>query len=249
MRAVIYKIISFYEMRAKALGVLVANAQKALKESERKRKADEQAEKIENFVKEITTEVNNMVTRIYFQKERKQMTDDQTKVSVDFVNFVKTLTKNVQSLLRRFQNSRTFEEKIDKEMKELETHVRRRLKEFDEVLQETPDTMTNRLNKYAGNIAAGIRERLDALAWVWYRRMWNRENMRTTRTFDSKINLDVSSSLTKSLANNAEEGSPGEVIDPQDSELEALFDGLNTININEANSNSEKSERQIHLKV
>lgn len=249
MRAIIYKIMCFYEMRAKALTVLVANTQKVLKEGERKRKADDQAEKIENFVKDITMEVNNMLTRFYFRKERKQMTDAQTKALVDFVNFVKTLTRNVQSLLRRFQKSRTFEEKIDREMKELETHVRQRLKEFDEVLSETSDTLTNRLNKYAGDIAAGIRGRLKALAWAWYRRMWIRENMRTAQTFDNKINLDVSSSLTRPLAHDTEEGSLKEFIDSGDSELETLFDEPSMIGINEVNSNSEKTEGKIHLKV
>lgn len=254
MRGVIDNIISFYEMRAKALAVLVANTQKVLKETERKEKTEEQAKKIENFVKDITMRINNMLTKFYFLKERKnrkqeQMTNAQTRALVDFVNFVKTLTKNVQSLLRRFQNSQTFEEKLDKEMKEIESHVRRRLKEFDEVLQETPDTLTNRLNKYAGDIAAGIRGRLKALAWAWYRRMWIREDMRTTQTFDSKINLDVNSSLTKPLAHSIKDDSLREFVDPCDSELEALFDGSNMININKANNNREKSERQIHLKV
>ena len=241
-------------MRAKALSVFVANTQKALKESERKGKADNQAKKIENFVKEITMEVNNMLTKFYWLKERKnrkreQMTNEQTRALADFVAFVKTLAKQVCPLLIRFEKSQTFEEKIDKEMKELEAHVRQRLKEFDETLSETPDTLTNRLNKYAGNIAAGIRGRLKALALAWYRRMWIRENMRTTQTFDSKINLDVNNSLTKPLTQSIKEDSSTGYIDPQDSELEALFDGPNMININEANSNSKKSERQAHLRV
>ena len=241
-------------MRAKALTVFVANTQKILKEAERKEKTEGQAKKIENFVKDITMKVNNVLTKFYWLKERKDrkqepMTNVQTRALVDFVNFVKTLTKNVQSLLRRFQKSRTFEEKIDKEMKELETHVRQKLKEFDEVLSGTPDTLINRLNKYAGDIAAGIRERLKALTWAWYKRMWIRENMRTTQTFDGKINLDVSSNLTKPLAHSIKGNSLRESIDLRDSELEALSDGPSMIDINEANSNSEKSERQIQLKV
>jgi vacuolar-type H+-ATPase subunit I/STV1 len=246
--------MSFYEMRAKTLSVFVANTQKVLKEAERKEKAEGQAERIENFVKDITMRVNNMLTKFHWLKERKNrkqepMTNAQTKALVDFANFVKTLAQNVQSLLKRFQKSQTFEEKLDKEMKELETHVRQKLKEFDEAMSETPDTLINRLNKYAGNIAAGIRGRLKALAWVWYRRMWIRENMRTTQTFDSKINLDISSSLTKPLADSIKEDSLRESIDPRDSELEAFFDRPSMIDINEANSNSEKSECQIQLKV
>lgn len=241
-------------MRAKALTVLVANTQKILKEAERKRKADDQAEEIENFVKDITMRVNNMLTKFYWLKERKnrkqeQMTNAQTRALADFAAFAKTLAKQVCSLLTRFEKSQTFEEKIDIEMKELETHVRQKLKEFDEALSETPDILINRLSKYAGNIAAGIRGRLKALALVWQKRKWTRENIGTTPTVDNKINLDVSSSLTRPLAHDTEEGSLKEFIDSRDSKLEALFDGPNMIGINEANSNSNKSERQIHLKV
>ncbi len=254
MKAIIYKIMNFYEMRAKTLSVFAAGTQKILKEAERKGETYEQTEKIENFVKDITMRINNMLTRFYFLKDRKnrkqeQMTNAQTRALADFAAFVKTLAKQVCSLLIRFEKSQTFEEKLDKEMKEIETHVRQKLKEFDEALSETPDTLTNRLSKYVGDIAAGIRGRLKVLALAWYRRMWIRENMRTTQTFDSKINLDVSSSLTKPLAHSIKEDSLRESIDPRDSELEALFDGPNMININEANSNSEKSERQIQLKV
>ena len=158
MRAIICNIITFYEMRAKALSVFVANTQKILKESERKGKADDQAEKIENFIKNLTMEVNNMLTRFYFQKEHEQMTDDQRKALVDFVNFVETLTKSVQSLLRRYQKSQTFEEKIDKEMKELEAHFKQRLKEFDEALNGRDDTLTSRLNKCVGDVLSRARK-------------------------------------------------------------------------------------------
>jgi len=236
-------------MRAKALSVFVANTQKILKESERKGKADDQAEKMENFVKNLTMEVNNMLARFYFQKEHEQMTDDQRKALVDFVNFVKTLIKSVQSLLRRYQKSQTFEEKLDKEIKELEDHVKQKLKEFDEALSETSDTLTNHLSKYVCDIAAGIRGRLKALALVCQRRKLTRENTGTTLTVDNKINLDVSSSLTKPLAHNIKEDSLTGPIDSRDSKLETLFDGPNMININEANSDSEKSERQIRFKV
>lgn len=168
MGAIIRNVITFYEMRAEALSVLVANSQKALRESEldKKRKADEQAEKLENFVKDLSIDVNNMLTRFWFQKEHKQrknepMTDDETRALADFVSFVKTLTKSVRSLLRRFQkgSGRPFEEKLDKEIEEIETDVKRRLKEFDEVLEETlteeSGTLKKRLSEYVGNMVGG----------------------------------------------------------------------------------------------
>lgn len=123
-------IVTFYEMRAKALDVLVTNTQKALKEfvPDKERKANEQAEKLEDFVRGLIRDINNMLTRFWFQKERKQMTDEQANSLVDFLNFTKTLTKEIRSLLTRFQRSQTFEEELDKEIKDIETHVKQRLK-------------------------------------------------------------------------------------------------------------------------
>jgi hypothetical protein len=83
-----------------------------------------------------------MLTKFYFLRERKnrkqeQMTDRQVKAITEFVIFVRTLTENVRSLLRRFQDGHTFEEKIDEEIRGLETCVGQRLKEFDRALDET----------------------------------------------------------------------------------------------------------------
>jgi hypothetical protein len=65
------------------------------------------------------------------------MTDRQVKAITEFVIFVRTLTENVRSLLKRFQDGHTFEEKIDEEIRGLETCVGQRLKEFDKALDET----------------------------------------------------------------------------------------------------------------
>lgn len=145
-------------MRAKALSILVANSEKALEESgidrERKAKANERATKLENFVRGLIRDVNNMLTRFWFQKERKQMTEVQTKYLADFVNFTKTLVKDVRSLLTRFQSVRgqTFEEKLDREIEEIETQAKKRLKEFDETLNGRSHTLKKRLSKYVGNV-------------------------------------------------------------------------------------------------
>lgn len=145
-------------MRAKALSILVANAEKALKEfaPDKEKRANEQAERIENFVKGLSSDVGNMLARFWFQKERKQMTDHQVKILEEFVNFTKTLTKDVRSLLRRFEKGQTFEEKIDKEIKEIETYVRKKLREFDEAMSGTSDTSKKRLSKYVDNIVSGV---------------------------------------------------------------------------------------------
>jgi exonuclease VII large subunit len=139
-------------MQAKALGVLVANTQKALEQSEKERKANEQIQRLENFVKDLTMDLNNMLTKFYWLKERKQrrqeeMTPEQVNGMVNFAHFVKSLTEKVHSVLGYFQKSPTFAEKIDRDMKELEAHIKAELKKFNEVLEETPDTLAIRLSK------------------------------------------------------------------------------------------------------
>lgn len=161
MKGIIDNIMTFYDLQAKALGILIANTQNALEASDRERIADQQAERIENFVKDLVMDLNNRITRFYFLKEHKQrknesMNSDQIKNLVDFANFTKTLTKDVRLLLTRFQKThgQTFEKKFDKEIKQMETYVKGRLKGFDKTLEEsltgTHNTWKERLKEYAG---------------------------------------------------------------------------------------------------
>ena len=161
MKSIINNIINLYEIQAKALSVLVANTEKALEQSENQRKANEQVQRVENFVKDLIMNLNNMLAKFYFLKDRKnrkqeQMTDSQMKAVTEFAVFVKTLTKKVCSLLNRFQEGHTFEEKIDKEIRELDAGIGQSLKEFDEALDETSGTLTIRLINFAKNIAGSF---------------------------------------------------------------------------------------------
>ena len=173
MRGIIDNIITFYEMRAEALGVLVANTQKAIEESapDRERMDSEQEEKLNNFVKDLTDDVADMLTRFRFQKERKlrnneQMSDDEVRNLADFTNFVKTLTEDLRSLLTRFQSApgRMVGDEFDKETGQMEIYVKKRLKEFDKVLNGTNKTLRSRLRESVGNVISRIgmlsRERL-----------------------------------------------------------------------------------------
>jgi len=171
MRGIINNIINFYEIQTKALAVLVANTQKALEQSEKERKANEQIQRVESFVKDL----NNMLTRFYFLKERKDrkqepMTDGQVKAVTEFAIFVKTLTEKVCSLLYRFQENQTFEEKIDEEIKRLETYVKKSIKEFDEVLEDTMTgkgrTFIKRLAKRLGNVTSGVCRQRIGETWI-----------------------------------------------------------------------------------
>jgi hypothetical protein len=168
MRGIINNIIGFYEMQAEVLDVLLVNTRKALEQSEKERNADEQAQRVENFVRNLIMNLNNMLAKFYFLRDRKnrkqeQMTDRQVKAITGFVIFVETLTENVRSLLRRFQDGHTFEEKIDEEIKGLETCVGQRLKEFDRALDETNGTLTIHPIKVARNVAGSFADQLGKL--------------------------------------------------------------------------------------
>ena len=207
MRGIINNIINFYEMQAKALNVLLANTQKALEQSEKERKANEQAQRVENFVKELTMDLNNMLTKFYFLKDRKnrrqeQMTDRQAKAMAEFAIFVKTLTNNVCSLLKRFQEGQTFEEKIDKEIKELEAGIGQKLREFDKALDETNDTLTIRLIKFVQNITGSFARLIQV-----------------QRIFPAMANRRKPDKLLKKSTQNIKEDSPARIQDTSDNEL------------------------------
>ncbi len=160
MKDVIHNIITFYEMRAQTLGVLVANTQRVLEEfgPDTETKANEQREKLQNFVKVLTIDVNDMLTRFWFRKERKQinheqMTDAEVKNLADFANFAETLAKDIRSLLIHFEDVRgqQFEEGFDKEVKQMETYVKKKLKEFEKTLTMREDNLKSRFSNYVYN--------------------------------------------------------------------------------------------------
>jgi hypothetical protein len=168
MKGIINNIINFYDTETKVLNVLIANTQKTLNDLNREKKAAEPAERVENFVKDLTVDLNNMLTKFYFLKDRKdrkheQMTDRQVKAVTEFAVFVKTLAGNVGSLLKRFQPDLTFEEKVDEEIRELEASVGRRLKGFDKALDETNSALAIHPIKFARNIAGSFADQLGNL--------------------------------------------------------------------------------------
>lgn len=162
MRGIINNII-LYEMRAQTLGILVANTQKALGHFGQGAEniSDRHTERLTSLVNDLTTDMRDMLTRFWFLKERKQkknepMTGDQVDNLANFADFTKALTKDIRSLVARFQKAhgRTFEKKFDKELKQIETHVKKRLKEFDRSLEDTlagtRSTCKEGLREYVG---------------------------------------------------------------------------------------------------
>jgi len=158
MSGIIDNIITLQRMRTKALGVLVTNTEKALKgqTADKEKTAEGQAEKLENFVKNVTADVNSVPTRFWFQKERRRLSDEQVRNLADFVSFTQSLTEKVRELLTCFQNSETFEKTNERELQQLQARVAQKLKEFDDALNGTSDTLKKRLSKRVGNVVNGV---------------------------------------------------------------------------------------------
>jgi len=191
MKGIIDNIITFYSIQGKALSILIANTQKALDQSEKERKANEQMQRVENFVKDLTMSLNNMLTKFHFLKDRKsrkqeRLSEEQTKAAAEFAIFVKNLTENARSsLLNRSQQSQSFAEKIDKEIRELEAGVGWRLRAFDKALDETNETPTL-LVKFARNITSGVSSVLQACGSIF-----SVKNRRKSGTLPEKPAYDI----------------------------------------------------------
>lgn len=232
MKGIIDNIITFYSIQAKARSILIANTQKALEQSEKERKINEQTQRIENFVKDLIMNLNNMLTKFHFLKERKnrkqeQFTVGQTKAITEFAVLVKSLTGNVSSLLKRFQAEGTFEEKIDKEMKGLEVSVRQKLKEIDKALDETKDTLTNCIISSAQNIVSSFTKLIQV-----------------QRTF--LPNSRKADGLLEESTQNTSQDSPARIQDSGADQLEDLF---NCSDIKSITSHNRKSKFLMDLKV
>jgi len=155
------------------MSILLANTQKALQELAPREEViiDAQQEKLNSFVRSLTTAVRDTLTRFWFLKERKQrkgeaMTDEEITRLSDFANFVKTLTEDVRSLATRSTGSgqQSFEQEFEKELQKIGTYVRKRLKEFDVALDRKNDTFKSRLTKSARGVLGHFRKFLMGIA-------------------------------------------------------------------------------------
>lgn len=153
---VIGRIISFSQMQAAVMSILMTNTEKALHEFAPYEEdiGGPQNERLNKFSKSVTTAVGDMLTRFWFQIERKQrenkpMSDDEIKNVRDLVSFVRNLIENMRSLPNHFQSidNRTFEAEFDKKLQEVEAYTKKRLQEFDEALDGTGKDLKSRLGK------------------------------------------------------------------------------------------------------
>jgi hypothetical protein len=230
MKNIINNIINYYQMQAKALDVLVTNTQKALEQSGKDKKENEQIRRTGNFVRHLTTNLNNTLTKLYRLRERKRawygkITSDQVNATTDSAQAVKSLIPKKQPSSEHFQKSLTFEEKINKDIKELDTCIKAKMEKFDEALEETQDDLTNHLKKYASSLINGI----PSFFRSRYIGIIKGTNTEPLKESSQKIQ-EVSSAQTDNCF---------------DELLEGVFHGLNT----NTTGKSEKMKRQINSKV
>lgn len=132
-------IVASYDVRVNAIGTLVNNVHKTLKSfaTDRKKMAIEQAEALKNFVSYLSKNVSNMINSI--QKEHKEIAD---KLKAD-------LAKGEEDRLKAFK---TMMAGIQKRIKEIETYVKNKLKEFSDAHADMSEELKKELPKYVDDL-------------------------------------------------------------------------------------------------
>ena len=237
MGGIIDNIIRFYQMRSEALNIVVGNTEKALVEMEKEKKAGEETEKLKSFTDNLTRDLNNVLARFYFIKERKKkryqrLNDEEVTALVDFANFTRVLATSVPSWLSCLRKNETLEEKLDEEIKQLETYVEKRIKHFDDVLEDAllgkGHLFIKRLVRRTGNIISGF--------------------VRILRIRDVVLAIAKRKKLDRPLKESSQniENYQVETSNLYDSQLENLCNGLN---INSVNGSRENSKNLMHLRA
>jgi len=167
-------------MRVKAVGDLVVDTHKTLKgfTQDRKKMGEDQAKDLAVFVKALTTNVGDMLKG--FQKEHMSMSEEQAKALSNFVQdltkdvggmmkFIATahkdMAKNLKSTLGKGEADRIKDFKamignIQKSIKDIETYVAEKLKEFQDAHAEMSEQQKKDLAQYVNGIANEVKKLL-----------------------------------------------------------------------------------------
>ena len=141
MKEIAENIITSYEGRAKALQELEAETRQTLKKfaADHKRMAEEQSQQLANFAGDLAKTTRGQVQG--FHKSHQQMSTGQGKALATFRNH---LGKSTQELLDDFQNQRSematkLRERLTKDVKDINTYVQAKIKEYDRDLKAAHD--------------------------------------------------------------------------------------------------------------
>jgi len=145
-------IVSSYDVRVKAIGILVNNVHRTLKgfSTDRKKMANEQAKALKDFVNELSNSVGNMIEGI--QKGHKEMAD---KLKADLAKGEEERLKGEEERLKDFK---TMMADIQKAVKEIETYVKNKLKEFSDAHADMSEELKKELAKYVNDLVNTTKE-------------------------------------------------------------------------------------------
>jgi len=145
-------IVSSYDVRVKAIGILVNNVHRTLKgfSTNRKKMANEQAKALKDFVNELSNSVGNMIEGI--QKGHKEMAD---KLKADLAKGEEERLKGEEERLKDFK---TMMADIQKAVKEIETYVKNKLKEFSDTHADMSEELKKELAKYVNDLVNTTKE-------------------------------------------------------------------------------------------
>lgn len=145
-------IVSSYDVRVKAIGILVNNVHRTLKgfSTDRKKMANEQVKALKDFVNELSNSVGNMIEGI--QKGHKEMAD---KLKADLAKGEEERLKGEEERLKDFK---TMMADIQKAVKEIETYVKNKLKEFSDAHADMSEELKKELAKYVNDLVNTTKE-------------------------------------------------------------------------------------------
>jgi hypothetical protein len=149
MKKIADDIATSYDLRVKGLGELVGDIHKTLKgfAADRKKMSEEQAKVLGDFVADLSNNVGNMIKG--FQKEHKKMADalkeDLEKGETDRLKAFKDMMRSIQ-----------------KSIKEIETYVANKLKEFHGAHANMSGELRKELARYAAGVVSETKKLLES---------------------------------------------------------------------------------------
>lgn len=163
-------IVSSYDMRFKAVGMLVNDVQKTLKSfaAARKKMAGEQAKDLDDFVLNLSKYVTDLLRSAddflkKIQRNHKEMSKEQAK---ELGDFVADLNRDVGNMIKDFQKdhkamSDSLKANLENSKKNLEAYVKTKLKEFTAGRADMSAKLKRDLAKYVSGIVVDTRKLLN----------------------------------------------------------------------------------------
>lgn len=156
-------IVSSYDMRVKAVGMLVNNVHKILKDFtvERKSMAAEQARNLRDFLNGLSRHVEDLRKKAdAFLKEVRKNNKEMSEAQAEELKiFIADLNTNVSNMLKSYQKDRrtagdALRANLKKSKKDLENYAKNKLKEFSDGRAAMSDQLRSYLAKYVRGVVS-----------------------------------------------------------------------------------------------